>query len=111
MKKHFKKIFSLLLCLTMVFSLFQAQLLVPSAKSVAEWNAEINKLKKEQANEKAILDALRGKINAINAQIAAYNQKINGINSTINANKAQIKKNEQEIEGDKLAFKKRIRSI
>ncbi len=106
MKKKLIKIISSVLCLTLVFVMFGASL---STSAVTQ--AEIDRLKKQQASDKAVLDAIRSRISEINAQIMSYNKKINSISSTINANKEKIAQSEKEIESDKKQFKKRLRSI
>ncbi len=111
MQKKTVKIVSLILCLSVFFSVFCFGGIQVSAKTSAQWQQEIDKLKKQKASDAEMLSAVQSKISAINSEIAAYNKKINGINATIEANKAEIKKSENEIEADKLAYKKRIRSI
>ena len=73
--------------------------------------AKIKKLKSQNADQQAIVNAFQKKIDNVQQQINLCNNQINKINATIAANKAEIQQNQAQMEADKLTFKKRIRAI
>lgn len=124
MKFGLKRVITLVLCLATVFtsSLYTAALtqseknklnqdIANLKKEASAIQSEIDRLKSQKSDQAAILAAVRKKIANTQAQIDRCNSEISSINSQISANKAEIAKKESEIEGDKLAFKKRIRSM
>lgn len=124
MKLGFKRIITVILCMTMLFTAsFYTAALTQSEKNklnsdiaalkneANEIQAEINKLKAEKNNQAAVLAAIRKKIANTQAQIDRCNKEISSINAKISSNKAEIAAKEAEIKDDELAFKKRIRAI
>ncbi len=123
MKKIFRRVLCLVICVCVAFTSFSVMALTQSQKDklnsdiaalkkeASSIQAEINKLKSEKADQAAVLAAIRKKIANTQAQISRCNQEIASINSTIAANKSEIAAKESEIESDKLAFKKRLRAI
>ena len=80
-------------------------------KQSKDLEAQIKKLKGENAGQQKIADALQAKINNTESQIRVCNNEIYKINEKIAANKAEINKQNGEIESVKLTFKKRLRAI
>ncbi len=124
MKLGFKRIITVILCMTMLFTAsFYTAALTQSEKNklnsdiaalkneANEIQAEINKLKAEKNDQAAVLAAIRKKIANTQAQIDRCNKEISSINAKISSNKAEIAAKEAEIKDDELAFKKRIRAI
>lgn len=117
MIKATKNIVSILLCVVMAVTAVSGSFSTSAAtaselrQQVKAAQDEIDKLKKDKADQKAILDAIRKKIAAIQAQIMNCNSQIDATNAKISANKAEIDKKNKEIEQNKLDFKKRIRAI
>lgn len=103
MKKTVKFI-SLILCAAIVFCLYGGPVLATS-------QADIDRLKEQQASDEAVLEALTARINELSAKIQGYNNEINRINGIIEENNAEIERLRQETEADKLKFQKRIRAI
>lgn len=105
--KNFKKIISILLCFSLIFALGSASMNV-SAETASE---KVERLKREEADAKAILEAITEEVDELDAKINENQSHIDEINSTIDANNALIEKTQADIEEDKETFSKRIRSI
>lgn len=125
MKLSFKRHLSVLLSVIMITTAFIFPVSTASAITQSEINSEINrleqlskekeaeikKLKKQNAEQSKIKAAIDAQISAVNSQIELCNRKINECNSKIAANDAEIKKTNDKIDASKDAFKKRIRAI
>ncbi len=123
MKKHFRRIVSLVVCICIGVTSLSVMGLTESQKNslnndiadlkdqASAIQSEINELKSQKSDQGAILAAVRKKIANTQAQIDRCNSEIASINSKMSANKKEIANKEAEILEDKLAFKKRLRAI
>ena len=123
MKRIFRQLICLVVCMSIAVTAFSVMALTQSEKDklnsdiaalkeeASSIQTEINKLKADKADQGAILAAIRRKISNTQAQIDRCNSEIASINSKISSNKAAIAAKEAEIEDDKTAFKKRLRAI
>ena len=124
MKKGFKNTISVLLSIVFIFTatLFPVNTVFSLTASenaeidrleqqVKDKEAEVKKLKQQNAEQSKIKAALDSQISSVNAQIELCNKKINEFNAKIAANDAEIKATNDKINASKTAFKKRIRAI
>ena len=80
-------------------------------KESEKLEAEIKKYQGEINHKNQLKKAIENKMNNVQRQIDVCNRQMSNINSEIAKNKAEIAKNEEKIKADKLAYKKRLRSI
>lgn len=123
MKRIFRQLTCLIICMCVAVASFSVMALTQSEKDqlnkdiaalkqeAGNIQSEIDRLKSEKADQGAVLAAIRRKISNTQAQIDRCNSEIASINSKISSNKAKIAAKEAEIEDDKTAFKKRLRAI
>ena len=123
MKRIFRQLTCLIICVCVAVASFSVMALTQSEKDqlnkdiaalkqeAGNIQSEIDRLKSEKADQGAVLAAIRRKISNTQAQIDRCNSEIASINSKISSNKAKIAAKEAEIEDDKTAFKKRLRAI
>ena len=123
MKRIFRQLTCLIICVCVAVASFSVMALTQSEKDqlnkdiaalkqeAGNIQSEIDRLKSEKADQGAVLAAIRKKISNTQAQIDRCNSEIASINSKISSNKAKIAAKEAEIEDDKTAFKKRLRAI
>ncbi len=123
-RKIIKRIFSVLLIFTLVFTALSVGFSV-SADEVSDTKAEIEeleqqsealeaelkKLKAQKADQQKIRDALQKQVNNTQAEIDACNSLIVKYRNEIAESEAQITQQQNEIADTKERFKKRIRSM
>ncbi|MBQ1988651.1 MAG: peptidoglycan DD-metalloendopeptidase family protein [Clostridia bacterium] len=123
MRKYLKKIMAVVLTFAIVFSVFVVANVSAATKS--ELQNSISKLESQSKQIESEIKSLKGKLNAqkelkaaierkianVQQQINLCNSEISKINGKIAENNKQIKQKNKEIEADKLAFKKRLRTI
>ena len=115
MKKSIFKIFTAVLSLVMLLTVFAV---TPSAASASEIRQNISALESKSKALESEIKELQGQINSqkqlkakLEEKIAVVQQQINVCNSEISKINAEIDKNNKEIAADKLAYKKRLRAI
>ena len=120
-----KRIFSLLIVLTMVFCVASVGMVSVSADKVSDTKddiaeleeqskkleAEIKRLKAQKADKVAIRNAYQKQVNATQAEIDACNSLIVKYKNEISKSEKKIAKKNAEIDATKERFKKRIRSM
>ena len=119
MKHSFLKVLCVILTICAVLSLVTMSGAGVSAASTEaqlrqqqkEAQQNLDKLKKQKADQTKIQAALEKEIAATQALIDACNAKINRYNNQIAQKQAEIDQKNAQIEADKRQFKKRIRAI
>ena len=76
-----------------------------------EIQAELNKLKGDKSNKKALQTALQKNIDNLQSQINACNKQISDMDATIVELENDIAKKTQELEETKYTFRQRLRAI
>lgn len=105
--KKIKKLLSVILCISLVLCLLNGSVLTTNAVT----QADIDRLKEQNASDEAVLSALNDLMTDLMGKINSNNARINEYNAAIDANNAAIAETQAEIEKDKGEFCKRIRSI
>ncbi len=115
MKKNLFKIFTAVLSVVMMLTVFAV---TPSAASISEIRDNISELESQSKELEKEIKALQGQINSQKAikakleqKIAVVQQQINVCNNEIAKINGEIDSNNKEIAADKLAYKKRLRAI
>ena len=115
MKKPLFKIFTAIISLVMIFTALSVN---TSAATASQLRQDISKLEAESKKLEQEIKNLQGQINSQKAikskleqKIAIVQQQINACNAEISKINTEIDKNNKEIEADKLAYKKRLRTI
>ena len=117
--KHISIIMAVIIALTAIFIIdtgaaSKSQLKSEISKLEAEakkLDAEIKKYQNQIEDQGKKKSAIENKMSNVQKQIDLCNKEMSNINSEIAKNKAEIAKNEEKIKEDKLAYKKRLRSI
>lgn len=117
-KKTIKRVCSVVLVFAVVFTVCSFGFSANADAKLDELNREtqkitdeINKLKKEKADQTVIKNALDKQIASLQREIDAYNKVISECKAAIAQSEATIAEKNKEIEQTKEDFKKRIRSI